>query len=365
MTRLVFDYDPLLYTAGSIGEKRFIKVVHRESGDEYEFPTRTEFWGHWAKKEGGWLAMYNEGRTSPRLPEEFDITDVQEAEPIEFCMHTLKTMIERVKETVGAKYYYGYSGKGNVFRHDVSTVLMYKGNRLNALRPLHLDDLKDYLIRKHDCKIVELIEADDAVSIDSYEAYNRWLKSGSDDDMLISAGVDKDYKQCSGLWIHPETCDKIDKRDANKFGWLKMDEATGEVDGRGRMWLYWQIVSGDDADNYCAHAAYDKRTGGVGAKRWGPKTAFPYIASATNDKEAWEGLVKAYKKLYPKPIEIPGWRAYEDPDKMTKLKPDWEQHVITVDWKSMLQENTTLAFMLRREGDKINVEEVFERYGIA
>jgi hypothetical protein len=360
VTTVVFDYDPLLYTAGSIGEKRSVKVVHRQSGDEYDFPTRTDFYGHWAKKEGGWLAEYNQGRTSPRKAEEFDYTDIQEPEPVEHCMHTLKQMIERVKDAVDATRYYGYSGKGNVFRHDVSTVMMYKGNRLNSLRPIHLDELKDYLVKKHACKIVTGIEADDAVSMDSYEGYAKWMKSGSDSDLLITAAVDKDYKQCAAHLLHPTDLDGFNTHDGS-FGWLKMNETTGEVDGRGRMWLYWQIVSGDDADNYCAHAAYDKRAGGLGAKRWGPKTAFPYIGAAKDDREAWEGLVKAYKKLYPAPVTLPGWRAYEDPDKMTTLKPDWEQHVVTVDAISMLQENTTLAFMLRKHGDKIDVRETLKK----
>jgi hypothetical protein len=62
MTKLVFDYDPILYECGFIGEERHVKVVHRASGDEYEFPNRTAFYGHWKKKAGGWLAEYNAGR---------------------------------------------------------------------------------------------------------------------------------------------------------------------------------------------------------------------------------------------------------------------------------------------------------------
>lgn len=365
MTRLCFDYDPLLYQAGSIGEKRSVHVVHRESGDEYDFGTRTEFYGHYLKKNGGWLATYNEGRTSPRLPEEFDIKDVQEPEPIEYCLKTLKEVIAKAKDAVDAKSYYGYSGRGNVFRHDVSTVLMYKGNRLNAIRPIHLNDLKDYLVRQHGCKIITGIEADDAVSIDSYEAYAKWKKSGSDDDLLITAGVDKDYKQCAAHLLHPNELSGISSHDGG-FGWLKWDAAKDDADGRGRMWLYWQILSGDAADNYKAHAAYDGRDNvragiSIGRKQWGAKTAFPYIAKAKNDKEAWEGLVKAYKKLYPLPVQIVGWRGYEDPDKLTILKPDWEDHIIIVNAMKMLQENTTLAFMLRKPGDKIDVQETLKK----
>lgn len=76
MSTILFDYDPILYTAGSVGEERSIKAVHRQSWDEYDFTTRTSFWGHWKAKKGGWLADYNKGADSPRLAEEFEKDDI-------------------------------------------------------------------------------------------------------------------------------------------------------------------------------------------------------------------------------------------------------------------------------------------------
>lgn len=360
MTTVLFDYDPILYAAGSVGEKRTIKVVHRESGDEYEFDTRTQFYGHWKAKKGGWLAEYNANKETPRLPEEFDIIDIQTPEPIENCLQIVKTMIKSTCEAAGVSTYYGYSGRGTVFREDVSTILKYKGNRDNALRPVHLDALKEYLIKYHACEIVEVIEADDACSIDSYDAWKRWSKTKSDDDKLILAFVDKDYLQCAGHLLNTNTMDGVCSYDG--FGWLKLIEKVNskgktetEVKGRGRLWLYQQVLSGDDSDNYCANSATDMK--------WGEKKAYSLLKDCKNDKEAFEALVKGYKMLYPSRKKIIGWRGYED-SKRTILKPNAQDFEIEIDWLSMLQENFTLARMLRSKDDKVDVKTVLDNLKI-
>lgn len=357
MTKLCFDYDPLLYTAGSVGEERTIKVVHRVSGDEYEFANRTAFWGHWKKRAGGWLAEYNAAKSegNRRHPDEFEIVDVQTPEPIENCIHTLKQMITGVKEAVGASMYYGYTGRGKVFREDVSTVVKYKGNREGALRPVHLDDLKEYLIKHHGCKVIETIEADDACSIDSYDAWKVWSKTQSDSDKLVLAYTDKDYLQCAAHLYHTDSGTYSSYGEG--FGWLAWDEVKKKVSGRGRMWLYFQVMNGDDADNYFANS-------GNPAMRWADKSAFDILKDAKNDKEAFEALVKGYKLIYPTPKTIVGWRGYKDQKNLKDLVEDHEEHEIEIDWLYMLQENFTLAKMLRWKGDTTDVKAVMDKLGV-
>lgn len=341
MTRLVYDYDPILYECGFIGETRHVKVVHRQSGDEYEFPNRTAFYGHWKKKAGGWLAEYNDGRTTPRTADEFDYVDVQVPEPIENCLHTMKRIIQGLNEVTGANQgYYGYSGKGDSFRVERSTVIKYKGNRATMLRPVHLDDLKDYLIKHHACKLVQDIEADDACSIDLYGAYHKWKKSKSDSDKLILAYVDKDYLQCAGHIYNTNKQDGIDTHDG--FGWLELENQGSKqiVKGRGRMWLYQQVLDGDAADNYCANSA--------SSMKWGQMSAYNLLKDCKNDKESFEALVKGYKTLYPQPKTITGWRGDQ----------------IEIDWLYMLQENFTLAKMLRWLGDSTEVKKVLDNLEI-
>lgn len=358
MTKLCFDYDPLLYGAASIGEQRSVKVVHRASGRELSFKSRTDFYGHWKKKAGGYLAKINEGRDSPWLPEDFDYIDVQEPEPIEFCVKSLKNMITAACEYVGTNVYFGYSGKGTVFRQDVSTIVKYKGNRDKALRPVHLDGLKNYLVKHHNCQIITEIEADDMCSIASYDAYRKWEKSKSDADKLVLAAVDKDYLQCAAHLVHPNNLDGIESHDGG-FGYLKVDESGSEkkVVGRGRMWLYFQVMNGDDADNYFANSAAPEI-------KWGQMSAYKVLKDAKNDKEAFEALVAGYKKLYPAPKKIIGWRGYEDQFERKILLPNHKDFEIEVDWLYVLQENFTLAMMLRRLGDKIDVKATLDKLGV-
>lgn len=357
MTRLLVDFDYMLYSAGSAGETRTVKVVHRESGDEYEFSTRTLFYGHWKTKAGGWLAEYNAAKAehNRRKADEFDYFDVQTPEPIENCLHTLKQMITGVKETVGAKSHYGYSGTGDTFRNEVATIWGYKANRVGALRPVHLDGMKDYLVKKHNCEIIREIEADDACSIDSWDAWKRWKKTGSDSDKLVLAAIDKDAKGTTCHLYNPNKPEKgVCSHDG--YGWLTWDEKKKEADGRGRLWLYYQVMSGDSADNYAANSA--------STMKWGDKSGFDTLKDAKTDKEAFEALVRGYKTIYPNPKAIVGWRGYEDPKDMKILKPDWKEHSIEVDWKAVLQENFTLAKMLRWRGDNIDVMDVMKRLNI-
>lgn len=325
MAKLCFDYDYLLYAAGGKTETRSIVVTHRASGDEWEFPNRTLFWGHHKAKAGGWLAEWNsmQPEDKRRKAEEFDVADKQEPEPIQNAIHTLKQMIAAVKEEAGVSSNYGYTGKGASFRESVSTIIKYKGNREGNLRPVLLDGLKHYLVRQQGAEIVTGIEADDAVSIDSYNAWKKWKKSKSDTDKLIVACNDKDYKQCPGHLKYPEQplCSF-----GEGFGYLEPKEKG--YTGRGRMWLYFQVLAGDSADNYFANSA--------SPVKWGEASAYKALAGCKNDQEALQALVDSYKLLYPSPKKIIGWRGQE----------------IEIDAMYCLQENFTLARMLRARDEK-------------
>lgn len=325
MAKLCFDYDYLLYAAGSMAETRSIIVTHKASGDQWEFPTRTDFWGHWKAKAGGWLAEWNSSRheDKKRKAEDFDVVDKQEPEPVENAIHTLKQMILAVKEEVGASSHYGYAGRGKSFREDVSTIIKYKGNRDDSLRPVLLDDLRNYLVRHQAAEVITGIEADDAVSVDSYEGWKKWKKTGSDKDKLIVACVDKDYKQCPGHLKYPEQplCSY-----GEGLGYLEPKEKG--FTGRGRMWLYFQVLAGDKADNYCANSA--------SSLKWGEASAYKALSGCKTDKEALQALVDSYRLLYPSPKKIIGWRGQE----------------IEIDAMYVLQENFTLARMLRARDEK-------------
>jgi hypothetical protein len=325
MAKICFDYDYLLYAAASMAETRSIVVTHKQSGDQWEFPNRTLFWGHHKAKAGGWLAEWNskQAEDKRRKADEFDLVDKQEPEPIENAIHTLKQMIKAVKEEVGVSVSYGYTGRGKSFREGVSTIIKYKGNRDDSLRPILLDPLRDYLVARQSAEIITGIEADDAVSVDSYNAWKKWKKTGNEKDKVVVGCVDKDYKQCPGHLKYPEQplCSY-----GEGFGFLQPKEKG--YTGRGRLWLYFQVLAGDSADNYFANSA--------SPVKWGEASAYKALAPCKNDQEALQALVNAYKHLYPSSKKIIGWRGQE----------------IEIDAMYCLQENFTLARMLRARDEK-------------
>lgn len=326
MVKAVIDMDAIKYAASSAGETRTIQVVHLPSGRENTFKNRTEFYGG-VKKDGGYLAQINKGRTSPFQIEEFQITDVQTPDKIENVYHLAKMMTEKWLRAVQADEHIGFLGKGDSWRLDASTILKYKGNREDMLRPVYLEEVAEYLKRNYNVEVVEGLEADDWCVIESYRKPATILLAIDKDAMGSPAQV---YNP-----NHPEwgviNCDT--------FGALYKDEK-GKVRGHGRMFLYHQVCSGDSIDNYKANSASDTK--------WGDAASFKALKDCKNDTEAWAAMKAVYQKLYPEKKVVTGWRGDQ----------------IEIDWLYMLRENFTMARMLRWEGDQVDAGDVLQKMGL-
>ena len=322
----VFDMDYVAFQAAALSEERSINVIHKQSGREMKFANRTEFYGNWRKKDGGWLAEKNKGRDSPFLLEEFEIVDVQTPSSIGHCINVIKTQIESIQSRLGLgmKDYYGFVGKGDSWRVEASTILKYKGNREGTLRPLFLDEAKEYVVKKCNCEFQEHLEADDRVVMESHRNPER-----------IIVGVDKDYMGTACLVFNPDRMDT--PQDCHGVGKLFLDDKN-KVRGWGRKFFAFQALYGDSSDNYYANSACPET-------KWGEKSTYNALVGCKTDKEIWEALVNSYKNLYPEPKKIVGWRGNE----------------LEVDWKYVLQENLTMAHMLRWEGDSLNVTNILDR----
>jgi hypothetical protein len=332
VSHLIIDMDFLKYAAASVGEKRTILVTHKTSGKERPFANRTEFWGRSSKTIGGWLGDLNVERAKegkePFGKEDFDIQDVQTAEPVENVLHTVKMMMEGVFTALGTRHYKGFVGAGDTFRLERSTILKYKGNRDDLIKPVHLEAVHDYLIKVFKAEEITEIEADDRCVMECYKTDN------------ILVGVDKDYY---GTPVHYYNTNRGAKEgiiDCNQFGKLWRDEK-GDVRGYGRIFFYWQVLSGDKVDNYAANSA-----SGV---PWADVSAYNALSGTADDKEALQALVDAYKTtLYPEPRVITGWRGEE----------------IRADWLYVASENWDLARMLRFERDEATLPQVLEKLNV-
>lgn len=328
-TLAVYDADWVVFAASALAEERTINVIHKQSGREKEFNTRSEFYGNWRKKDGGWLAEVNKTRDTPFLVDEFDIVDVQTPKPFGMCVNIIKTCIESVqyKLGLGEDDYYGFVGKGDSFREDASTIIKYKGNRDESLSPIHLSEAKQYIVDQHNSEWQEGIEVDDRTVMECYRKPNR-----------ILVAKDKDAVGTGCLVFNPDQMDV--PQDCHNLGKLWIDDKK-KVRGYGRKFFMWQIMYGDSSDNYFSTSACPDT-------RFGEKSAYNLLAPCKTDKECWQALVDGYKTLYPEPKAVVGWRGDE----------------ILIDWKYVMQENVTLAHMLRWDGDKIVIDDVFHRLNI-
>ena len=323
----VVDIDYIKYTAASAGETRTIKAYHPIDGVEFEAKTRTELWGHYLKKDKGILAEFNKKNGTDYKADELVVIDLQHPEPVQNILHTAKSMFESLLWNLKTNKYTAYIGKGESWRVGRSTILEYKGNRKEMLKPLLLDDVTEYLIKKYKPEIVEHLEADDKVVMDAYR-----------DKSKVVCGVDKDYLGCDVLVFNPNKADQ-GVIDCSGYGGLWLD-SKGDVTGKGRAFLYYQTLSQDDSDNYAANSASDVK--------WGSKSAYKALKDCTDDKEALEAVAESYKCLYPEPKLFTGWRGDE----------------FEIDWKYVFNENFDLARMLRWENDVVVGTDVLDKFGL-
>lgn len=323
----VIDLDLYKYHASATGEKRDVVVTHKTEDYSVIVKNRTEFYGHWKNKGGGILAELNKNRTSPYLPEDFTYEDRQFPEPIENVLHTAKTMVQKDLASSGATSYSGYLGEGDSWRIERSTILKYKNNRESLIKPLYLQEVSEYLRKKFKADVVRGWEADEAIVMECYKQNDKFA--------LIE---DKDFWGCPiNVWDRNQQHRGV--VNCNKLGRLFID-SKGKIRGEGRLWLYHQVCSSDDSDNYSANSASDLK--------WGEKSSYSILKDCTSDDEAFNAIVSIYKKLYPIEKMVIGWRGAE----------------ILVDWKYMLEENFQMARMYRTENDNVSIIDTLRKRGI-
>ena len=324
----VWDLDFVKYAVASKGEKRSIKAYHPISGDEFSCATRTELWGHYLKKNKGLLAEFNLKNGTEYKAEELVVIDIQEPEPFSLVSNAVDGMFRKIMYQLKTKNYSAYIGEGKSFRVERSTIWEYKSNRKDTLKPLHLEEVSNHLIKKYSPEVVTYYEADDRVVMDAYR---------NKDKCVI--GVDKDYFGCDVLFFNANQVDK-GIQDCSGLGSLYLN-TKGEVKGIGRLFFYHQILSGDSSDNYKANSANPEF-------EWGDKSSYKLLKDCKTDKEALEAIKQGYQLIYPEPKTIDGWKGDE----------------FEIDWKYVFNENWDMARMLRWENDVVVGTDVMRKLGV-
>lgn len=325
----VIDLDFVKYSAASVGDRRWIEVTHNETGKKREFDGREQFWGRVGS--GGWFSATNQKRLSKGLvllkTEDFTIEDkIEASEPIENILHTAKLMVDGALKASGAEQYIAYYGKGDSFRVELSTLLEYKGQR-TALKPTYLDDVTEYLAHKFNGIKVTGIEADDAVVMECWGKPNYFI-----------LGIDKDYRG-SGVNFFDVNNPSEGVIDTSGLGELRLKD-NGKVTGKGLLFKLWQICSEDNVDNYKANC--------FSKIKWGAKSAYKALVDCKSEQEAWQATVDVFKKLYPEPVKVKGWRG----------------DIILIDWLYVLQEMYNMAHLQRWENDTSLITDILKGYGV-
>lgn len=309
----VIDGDLISYRASAASETRSILVTNNTHGSSKEFSNRTEF-KVWCTE--------NEKDIN-----DYSIKDVQAPEPIENCLHTVKKMLEGIHKASGCdEMKVVVQGKGN-FRDDLLLPTKYKSNRLGMQKPIHLGEAKSYLLGKYKAETANGRESDDVLASYAYEGFKGKKR-------IVQSTVDKDARQCSG-WLY----------DWDKMKQPEFIQGLGEIDANGKGWgrkfLYYQSTVGDPGDGY--------KPTEIVTYKYGAATAYKHFGSLQTDKECWQRLADLYKMWYPEAFTYTAWNGQE----------------VNADWKWMLQMYLDAAHMQRFEGDRIQLEAVLDKMGIA
>lgn len=266
----LIDGDIIKYQAGFASDQK----IYTLNGSEFEY-----------KKDAQYHAKVH------KLSED-DITVRAEAEPVEYCLSSVKKMIKSIMEAVDAQECRIFlTGKDN-FREKVAVTLPYKGNRDDAHKPIHYQAIHDYLVNVWKAEVVDGQEADDMLSITQYTEWKHNDETNLDGTLsdTIICSVDKDLLGTPGFnynWRNDEI-KYVTLQEANNF-------------------FNRQLLTGDTVDNILGcgkreEATYKtgKKVGQTYMKRKGigPKQAEKLLPIHKNEEEMYKEVKKQYDIVF-------------------------------------------------------------------
>lgn len=345
--KVIVDADTMLFQAALSVQETYVVVTPKTfKGKPKEFKNQTEFWGHWKKKEGGYLAdVINKGRLDkglePLTSDDFLLEEkvrlVEEnINHLEAAITSFDFSVGRIKRAVKADDYVLVIGGNGNYRYDKAHMLAYKGARIE--KPLIFLELKEAIIAKYknNIEVVDGIEADDKLGHYGYQNYLNYKKTGEWKYCLTF--VDKDIKQVVSPY----------------FNYSNIEAGIEYVTPlEGARFFCAQLLSGDlsvdnirGLPNFTAdiQAKYSiGKTKGIGKA-----TALKYLEPCKTIKELFERVVEAYRSYYTEPFTFTSHRGEE----------------LTYTWLDCLQENGILLYMQRKADDWFDIRKTLDTLGI-
>jgi len=178
-----------------------------------------------------------------------------EGDPAEFALARLSEFLDNLSSSDGIDEVWGYlTGKGN-FRNEIAVTAPYKGNRI-LVKPYHYQLLREYMERAWGFEVIEGMEADDAIGIESY-------RNEPDETLIVS--IDKDLNMIRG----------------HHYNFVK-EERYYVTEEEAIRNFYLQILTGDKVDNI------------IGLAGIGPVKSKKLLVDCNNELEMYEAVLKAY-----------------------------------------------------------------------
>jgi hypothetical protein len=178
-----------------------------------------------------------------------------EGDPAEFALARLSEFLDNLYIELSVDEVWGYlTGKDN-FRNEIAVTAPYKGTRI-AAKPYHFQLLREYMERAWGFEVVDGIEADDALGIESYR---------NEPDETIIVSIDKDLNMIRG----------------HHYNFVKEEKYYVTEEDAIRN-FYLQILTGDKIDNI------------IGLQGIGPVKSKKLLQDCTSELEMYETVLKAY-----------------------------------------------------------------------
>lgn len=272
----VIDGDEIAFKIAAACETRTVKVTNTSNSHSSSFKHKTE------------LKNFLHGLEVPEG--HYSLEDQQEAGDLSAALHSVKVVVENIKEACKADTIEMYiSGKNN-FRELIPLPTQYKSKRKDNIKPILLSEVRAYLVKKYSAKVVDNEEVDDVCCHRMWDGFKSKQK-------IIGVTTDKDACGNTG-WLYNR--DKMTEPEFidNTLGLLFLD-SKGKVRGKGRKWGYLQWLVGDPTDDYnpCELAKV----------KYGEKSAYKLLQGLETDKECIQAIYDTYKKWYPEPVSYMDW----------------------------------------------------------
>lgn len=315
---IIVDGDLWAFKCSAASEKRSILVTDKKRNIQKSFKHRREF--------KDLMKKHNK-----EITEDYVIEDIQDAEPLEFCLSTIKNKYQNLKEELETDNVVIFCGDSWNFRLDLPLPKKYKSNRSgDVLKPVHLSESKKYI--KNVLKAKESVgyETDDSLCITAYDE----LSKGN---QPIIHTIDKDAYSHNGVWLHNPDKDELIL--IPELGDIYIDK-NNQVKGKGMKFFCAQWLYGDRADGYVPYELSDLS--------FGAKAVYNLLSDVPDVTSCLKKVIEQFKIFYPKKFEY----------------LDWNNELHEASWKNMLELYYACAWMKRSKTDDSLPHSLFDKYKV-